>query len=146
MKIEYHNLYTHFVFCTLNRIPLIPEKNRDRIEKYITGIVNNNSSKLYAIYANPDHLHFIASRSPSISEERLATIVADSSERFVNENKLANGHFAWQQSASAFSVSKSDVDKVCKYILSQAKYHKKVTFADEYEQFIKFYQQTLKKK
>jgi len=146
MKIEYHNLYTHFVLITLDRQPLIPEKNRDRIEKYITGIVNNNASKLYAIHANPDHLHFITSRSPSISEEQLATIVADSSERFINENNLANGHFAWQQSASAFSVSKEDVDKVCKYILKQAKHHKKVTFAEEYAQFIKFYQQTLKKK
>jgi len=116
MKIEYHNLYTHFVFCTRDRLPLIPEKNRDRIEKYITGIVNNNYSKLYSIYANPDHLHFITSRSPSISEEQLATIVADSSERFFNENKLVNGLFAWRPSASAFSVSKSEVDKVCKYI------------------------------
>ena len=146
MKIEYHNLYTHFVFITLDRQPLIPEKNRARIEKYITGIVNNNSSKLYAIHANPDHLHFIVSRSPSISEEQLATIVADSSERFINENNLANGQFAWQQSASAFSVSKADVDKVCKYILNQAEHHKKMSFAEEYEQFIKFYQQTLKKK
>jgi len=146
MKIEYHNLYTHFVLTTLGRLPLIPEKNRIRIEKYITGIVNNNSSKLYAIYANPDHLHFIASRSPSISEEQLATIVADSSERFINENKLATGHFVWQSTASAFSVSKADIDKVCKYILNQATHHKKVTFAKEYEQFIKYYQQTLKKK
>ena len=146
MKIEYHNLYTHFVFITLDRQPLIPENNRDRIEKYITGIVNNNSSKLYAIYANPDHLHFIASRSPSISEEQLATVVANSSERFINENNLANGQFAWQQSASAFSVSKADVDKVCKYILNQAEHHKKVSFTEEYEQFIKFYQQTLKRK
>ncbi len=146
MKIEYHNLYTHFVLITLDRQPLIPERNRDRIEKYITGIVNNNASKLYAIHANPDHLHFIASRSPSISEEQLATIVADSSERFINENNLANGHFGWQQSASAFSVSKGDVDKVCKYILNQAKHHKKVTFEEEYKQFIKFYQKALKKK
>lgn len=52
MKIEYHNLYTHFVFTTLFRLPLISEKNRVRIEKYITGIVNNNGCKLYAIYAN----------------------------------------------------------------------------------------------
>ena len=146
MKIEYHNLYTHFVFITLDRQPLIPEKNRDRIEKYITGIVNNNSSKLYAIDTNSDQLHFIVSRSPSISEEQLATVVATSSERFINENNLANGQFAWQQSASAFSVSKADVDKVCKYILNQAEHHKKMSFAEEYEQFIKFYQQTLKKK
>jgi putative transposase len=38
------------------------------------------------------------------------------------------------------------VDKVCKYILNQAEHHKKMSFAEEYEQFIKFYQQTLKKK
>jgi len=146
MKIEYHNLYTHFVFTTLGRLPLIPEQNRVRIEKYITGIVNNNSSRLYAIHANPEHLHFFVSRSPSISEEQLATIVADSSERFINENKLATSNFAWQSTASAFSVSKADIDKVCKYILNQPNHHKKVTFAEEYEQFIKYYQQTLQKK
>ena len=145
MKIEYNNLYTHFVFSTLGRQALIPEKNRVRIEKYITGIVNNNSSKLYAIYANPEHLHFIVSRSPVISEQQLATVVADSSERFINENKLARGRFAWQRSASAFSISKADVDKVCKYILNQPKHHKKVTFAEEYEKFIKHYQETLQK-
>ena len=33
---------------------------------------------------------------------------------------LATGKFALQGSASAFSVSKADVDKVCKYILNQA--------------------------
>ena len=145
MKIEYNNLYTHFVFSTSGRLPLIPENNRVRIEKYITGIVNNNSCKLYAIFANPEHVHFLVSRSPSISEEQLATIVADSSERFINKNKLARGRFAWQRSASAFSVSKADIDKVCRYILNQPKHHKKVTFAEEYEQFIKHYQQTLQK-
>ena len=119
MKIEYNNLYTHFVFSTYKRQPVISEKHRVRIEKYITGIVNHNASKLYAIYANSDHVHFLVSRSPSISEQELATIVADSSEQFINENNLVNGRFQWQQSAFAFSVSKSDVDKVCKYILNQ---------------------------
>jgi len=92
------------------------ENNQDRIEKYITGIVHNNSCKLYAIYANPEHVHFLVSRSPEISEEQLCTIVADSSERFIDENKLSKGKFSWQGSASAYSVSKSDIDKVKKYI------------------------------
>ena len=145
MKIEYNNLYTHFVFSTFNREPVISENNRDRIEKYITGIVNNNSSKMYAIYANPDHVHFLVSRTPCISEETLATIIASSAEKFINDNKLVNpGKFRWQNSASAFSVSKADVNKVCKYILNQPKHHKRVTFAQEYENFIKFYQSTLK--
>jgi REP element-mobilizing transposase RayT len=68
MKIEYNNLYTHFVFVTFQRLPLINEENRVRIEKYITGIVNNNDCKMYAIYANPEHMHFLISRSPSLSE------------------------------------------------------------------------------
>jgi putative transposase len=144
MKIEYNNLYTHYVFTTLGRQFMIPEKNRIRIEKYITGIVKNNYSKLYAIYANPEHVHILISRAATMSEEELATIIAESSESFINENKLASGQFRWQQSASAFSVSKSDIDKVCKYILNQPDHHKKVTFAEEYEQFLKHYQNTLK--
>jgi putative transposase len=144
MKIEYNNLYTHFIFTTLHRLPVIVEKYRERIEKYITGIVNNNDSRLYAIYANPEHAHFLVSRSPKLSEETLASIVADGSERFINQNKLCDKVFAWQDSASAFSVSKSDVDKVCKYILHQPEHHRRVTFAEELETFLHFYQQTIR--
>jgi REP element-mobilizing transposase RayT len=144
MKIEFNNLYTHFILITQNRLPLIQEVNRQRIEKYITGIVNNNHSKMYSIYANPEHLHFLISRSPKISEEVFVTIVAESSTKFIQDNKLCAGTFAWQLSASAFSVSKTDVDRVCKYILNQPEHHKKVTFADEYETFMTHYQRTLK--
>ncbi|MFZ1320013.1 MAG: transposase [Ignavibacteria bacterium] len=124
-----------FYFSTLHRQPLIEEENRERIEKYITGIVNNNGCHLYSIYANPDHTHFLVSRSPKMSEEDLATIVANSSQKFINDNKLCRTQFAWQDSASAFSVSKSDIDKVCKYILNQPNHHHKITFAEEYEMF-----------
>jgi putative transposase len=73
MKVEYNNLYTHFVFTTFQRLPLIGKDQRERIEKYITGIIKNYNSQLYAIYANPEHVHFILSRSPKISEERWQT-------------------------------------------------------------------------
>ena len=146
MKIEYNNLYTHFVFTTLNRIPCIPEKNRQRIEKYITGIVNNNACHLYAIYANPEHVHFLVSRAPDMDEERLATIIANSSERFINDNKLCVGLFLWQQSCSAFSVSKNDISKVCNYIENQREHHTEQSCSEEYETFLRFYQQTINKK
>jgi len=127
-------------------MPLILEQFRQRIEKYITGIVNNNRCQLYAIYANPEHVHLLVSRAPSLDEESLATIIADSSEKFINNNKLCVGMFMWQDSCSAFSVSKKDIDKVCKYIINQPEHHKKQTCAEEYETFLKFYQQTINKK
>ena len=98
--------------------------------------MNNNDSHLYSIYANPEHVHFLVSRSPRLAEETLASIVAESSQRFISQNKLCDTQFVWQESASAFSVSKSDVDKVCKYILNQPEHHRKVSFAEEYEEFI----------
>lgn len=146
MKIEYNNLYTHFVLITYLRQPLIKAQNRDRIEKYITGIINNNDCKMYAIYANPEHLHFLISRSPALPEVTIATLVSNSSTKFINDNKLSNGKFSWQQSASAFSVSKKDVSNVCKYIINQPEHHRVKTFAEEYEEFIKFYQKTINPK
>ena len=143
MKIEYNNLYTYFVLTSINRLALITEQHRERIEKYITGVVNHRNCKMYAIYANPEHLHFLISRAPTVSEEWIATQVADLSEKFIHDNKLCIGQFMWQQSGSAFSVSKGDVDKVCKYILGQKEHHHKYTFAEEYELFLKHYQQTL---
>jgi len=146
MKVEYNNLYTHFIFTTFLREPLILNTIRERIEKYITGIVNNNGCQLYAIYANPEHVHFLVSRSPCIDEESLARIVANSSTNFINKNKLCKCNFQWQMSCSAFSVSKKEVDHVCKYILKQPEHHKKHTFKDEYDSFIRFYQKTIKPK
>jgi len=146
MKVEYNNLYTHFVFTTLHRLPMIVEVHRVRIEKYITGIVKNNECHLYAIYANTEHVHFLISRSPNISEETIASLVANSSERFINENKFCQGKFKWQDTCSAFSVSKGDVRKVCDYILNQPEHHRKVSFMEEYETFITFYQKTINPK
>jgi hypothetical protein len=84
--------------------------------------------------------------SPGVDEESLARIVANSSTNFINKNKLCKCNFQWQMSCSAFSVSKKEVDHVCKYILNQPEHHKKHSFKDEYDSFIKFYQKTIKPK
>jgi REP element-mobilizing transposase RayT len=145
MEIEYHNLYTHFILVTKGRLPLIAEMHRVRIEKYITGVVSNHDSKLYAIYANPDHVHLLVSRSPKLSEETLITAISQATKKFIDTNALSREIFFWQESASAFSVSKGDVDRVCQYILNQPVHHKKVSFSQEYEKFLKFYQETIKR-
>ncbi len=144
MTVDYNNLYIHFVFNTSGRIKLIQEKHRNRIEKYITGIVKNHESRLYAIYANSEHMHMLISKSSELSEDELATIIADSSASFINKNNLCAGVFSWQQSCAAFSVSKDDVERVCKYIFNQPEHHKKYSFKDEYQEFIMLYELALR--
>jgi len=81
-----------------------------------------------------------------MSEKDLAELIANASENFINNNNLCKEKFHWQSSCSAFSVSKKDVDIVCKYIKNQPIHHKNQTFAEETEIFLKFYQRTLSSK
>ena len=46
MKIEYHHIYMHYVLVTRNRMPIVLEKFRERIEKYITGIEEEHKKLL----------------------------------------------------------------------------------------------------
>jgi putative component of membrane protein insertase Oxa1/YidC/SpoIIIJ protein YidD len=73
----------------------------------------------------------------------LADIIAEASAKFININGLCSGKCNWQNTCSAFSVSKSQVNKVCKYILNQPEHHKTQSYEQENEMFIKFYQQTI---
>jgi len=66
--------------------------------------------------------------------------------KIINDNKLSVGLFQWQQSCSAFSVSKRDISKVCNYIDNQKEHHTKESYTEEYETFLKFYQQTIQKR
>lgn len=143
MTTDYNNIYIHFVLTTSDRQPVIMEQHRNRIEKYITGIIKNHGCRLYSIYANPEHMHIILSKAPSLSEDQIATAIADASAGFINQNNLCKKVFAWQQSCAAFSVSKKDVQKTCNYILNQPIHHKKHTFDKEYNEYISLYQQTI---
>jgi hypothetical protein len=56
MKIEYCNLYAHFIMVTANRLPSIPDMHRVRIEKYMTGV----KSTSYIIDARTDITCYIS--------------------------------------------------------------------------------------
>jgi putative transposase len=57
MPNTYTQLYIHFVFAVKYRQATIQEEWEGRLQKYITGVVQNNGHKLLAINNMPDHLH-----------------------------------------------------------------------------------------
>ena len=140
MKLALNSLYTHFIFITNRKSPIITERIKEPLERHITKVVNHNVCKMCAIFANPDHVHFLISRSPLISEETIATIVAYASCRFINNKKFCNGAFSWHHIASAFSVSYTEVEEACQLIRFQPEYHRILTFEEEYNEFFLHYQ------
>ena len=120
------------VFAVQGKQNLINEKIRERIEKYICGIISNNQSKPISIYCNPDHVHILIGLHPSISISDMARDIKSSSSKWINDNKWVKGRFQWQEGYGAFTYSKSQIDSVVKYILNQPEHHKKKSFKEEY--------------
>ncbi|PID93848.1 MAG: hypothetical protein CSA95_06065 [Bacteroidetes bacterium] len=59
MANTYTQLYLQIVFVVKSRENLIHERIREKVEKYICGIVSKHKSKPLVIYCNPDHLHLL---------------------------------------------------------------------------------------
>jgi putative transposase len=136
MPNTYTQIHIHFVFAVKNRQALINEPIRNRIEKYITGIVQNFGHKLLSIYCMPDHAHLFVGLKPDQSISDLMREVKSKSSEFINMEKLTKEKFNWQEGYGAFSYSHSQIQNVINYVLNQAEHHKKKTFKEEYFEFL----------
>ncbi|MCR8558795.1 IS200/IS605 family transposase [Mucilaginibacter sp. BJC16-A38] len=137
MPNTYTQLYIHFVFAVKYRRAIIEEEWEDRLQKYITGIVQNNGHKLLAINTMPDHLHLFIGLNPKQSISEFMRLVKGDSSEFINSKGLTSRKFQWQEGYGAFSNSHSQIDSVIKYILNQKEHHSKSTFREEYLQILK---------
>jgi REP element-mobilizing transposase RayT len=124
------------VFAVNGRENLISKIHREELHKYITGIVQNRGQKMLSIFCMPDHVHLLVEIKPSITISDLVRDIKAGSSNFINQQYYVNGKFNWQEGFGAFSYSKSQIDTVIKYILSQEEHHKKTTFREEYFDFL----------
>lgn len=136
MPNTYSQIYLQIVFAVKGRKCFIKESFREELQKYITGIVNNNKQKLYAIYCMPDHTHILISIKPDIKISDLVRDIKSNSSSFIKVKKLAISKFSWQEGYGVFSYSKSQAQKVVSYILNQPEHHKKESFKSEYLKFL----------
>jgi putative transposase len=140
MANTYTQLYLQVVFAVKGRQSLIREINREQLEKFITGIVQKRNHKMLSIYAMPDHVHLLIGIKPDQSISDLVRDVKAGSSKYINDSKWTNGRFSWQEGYGAFTYSRSQIDKVVKYILNQEEHHKVKTFREEYIAFLDKFQ------
>lgn len=139
MPNTYTQLYVQLVFAVKGRENIVSANIHDRVEKYITGIIQNKKHKLLAIYCMPDHLHIFLSMKPDMAISDLVRIVKSESTKFINDHQLVSGKFSWQEGFGAFSYSESQIDTVVNYVLHQSEHHKQKSFKEEYVTFLKRY-------
>jgi len=132
MANTYTQCYFHLVFAVKNRDELIKKEWKAEMEKYITGIVQNHRHKMLAIGSMPDHIHILIGYNVNQLIPDLVEEIKTSSDSWIRGKRLTKYKFEWQKGYGAFTHSRSQIDTIVKYILSQEEHHKKKPFKKEY--------------
>ncbi len=140
MANTFTQIHIHAIFTVQNRDCVIKNHWKDELYMYITGIIQNHNHKLLRINGMPDHLHILFGMRPTQTISDLMQHVKGDSSKWINEKKFTNSRFSWQEGYGAFSYGKSQLPKLINYINTQEEHHRKKTFVEEYEEFLKAFE------
>jgi putative transposase len=135
----YVKIWVHLVTITKQHQKILPNNIRYDIFDRIRANAKEKNIHLDFINGYVDHIHCLISLNSTQSIDKVVQLIKGESSHWINQNKLVPGKFEWQDDYFAVSVSESSVNKVREYIKNQENHHKKKSFAEEYEEFIKKY-------
>ena len=84
-----------------------------------------------------DHVHVLISIPSTLSVARSVQLLKGNSSKWIHDTFKEHGDFEWQEGYGAFSIGISGVEDTTKYIQTQAEHHRKMTFREEIEVFLK---------
>ena len=93
-----------------------------------------------------DHIHVLISLGAEQTISKVAMLLKGESSHWINKNDLMKMKFEWQDEYLAISISESNVETLRRYILKQEEHHRKKSFAEEYDEFIKKYDEYMRSK
>ncbi len=137
MANTYHQIYLQTVFAVKYRNAVIDKKWRSQLFGVIGNLINETNCKTIIVNGVEDHVHCFFGLKPVVSVSELMKVVKAKSSKYVNDHKLTQQRFEWQEGYGVFSYRQSDVDSIYKYIQNQEAHHKTQTFHDEYLDFLK---------
>ena len=130
-------LNCHIIFSTKNREPLLMPQWTTHLHEYIGGTVRAKGGSLLAAGGMPDHVHFCVSMGRQMSVSDAVRDIKSNSSRWIHETFADLRGFSWQNGYGAFSVSRSNLDDVKRYIASQQEHHRVHSFQEEFLEFLK---------
>lgn len=135
----YIKIMLHLVWTTKNHQKIIDKKLKSRLLPHIKDYAKSKDTFIDTINAVEDHAHALVYLNSDITVSKIMQYIKGESSHWVNENKLTNFHFEWQDEYFAVSVSESLIPKVREYIKNQEEHHKLKTFQEEYKEFMEKY-------
>ena len=120
------------VYSTKNREKCMLKKSRDKVFKYMGGLLKNKNCHLYIINGVEDHLHIVTHIHPTIALAPLIKDIKISCNNYIKGNRLFPDFPGWQDGYGAFTYSYNAMTNLIRYVQNQEQHHGIVTYEEEY--------------
>ena len=84
----------------------------------------------------PDHIHILVDISSKLSLSLFVKQLKQESSFIISQNRLFSNWEGWEEGYAAFSYSAKEIPAVVNYITNQKEHHKKISFIDEYRDWL----------
>lgn len=134
MPHTYINFTYHVVFATKERFPFITKDLKPRLYDYLGGTIRGLDGILLEIGGTNDHVHLLVNLKPTTKFSDFMRELKSNSSAWAN--RITNGRFEWQDGYGAFTVGKSQIEGVRRYIQNQEQHHARVNFEEEFKDLL----------
>ena len=132
---SYANLNYHIMFSTKERAAWLTGEMKPRLIRYLGGIIREAGGMMLEANGPVDHIHVAATLKPTEALSNVIRALKSKSSGWIHETFSGLTAFRWQKGYAAFSVSKSVLPQVIKYIRGQEEHHRVRTFREELIEF-----------
>jgi REP element-mobilizing transposase RayT len=139
MANTYISLHYHVIFSTKNRVNWIDRKIEERAWAYLGGIARENKFKAECVGGVENHVHLLLELPATLAVSKAVQLLKGGSSMWIKDTfpEIPGiRQFAWQDGYAAFTVSRSQLAEVERYIGNQREHHRVNTFEEEYRAFL----------
>jgi putative transposase len=136
MPNTFTSLHYHVFFSTKNRELWISKEWRERFWEYLGGAIRGLGGHPHQIGGVVDHVHLALGLKPTHSVSKVLQELKKASSAWVHHELRLPG-FAWQDGYTALTVSASVLPKLVEYVANQEVHHRRKTFREEMEEFLR---------
>lgn len=133
----YTRVMLHYIWATKNREKIITKEFKPLLLSHIKENSFKKEIHIDCLNCVQDHIHLLISLGTEQTISKVAMLIKGESAYWANKEKILKQKFEWQDEYITLSVSNSAVPKVQQYIANQEEHHKKKTFEEEYNEFLK---------
>lgn len=134
-------ILVHIVFSTKDRHPFLRDKSLlAELHQYLGGILIHQDCQPLIIGGVEDHVHILSTLSRTGTVAEIVKETKRGSSLWLKSKDPGLHDFAWQNGYGIFSIGFSQVGPVKNYIAGQEEHHRKISFQDEFREFLQRYE------